>query len=114
MLRKVSLTIFLLAMSNIFMNLAWYGHLKFKDKPILVVILASWGIALVEYCFQVPANRMGNEYLTVTQLKVIQEILSLLTFSLFAIFMFKEKFTYNQGIAFVLLIASAYFATRKS
>jgi len=113
MIRKVSQTLVLLALSNIFMNLAWYGHLKFKDKPLLVVIFASWGIALFEYCLQVPANRIGNEVLTVTQLKVIQEILSLATFALFAIFMFKEKFNYNHLISFVLLIGAAYFATKK-
>ncbi|QYK54287.1 MAG: DMT family protein [Fimbriimonadaceae bacterium] len=113
MIRKVFQTVVLLALSNFFMNMAWYGHLKFKEKPLLVVILASWGIALLEYCLQVPANRIGNEVLTVTQLKVIQEVLSLATFGLFAIFMFREKFNYNHAISFVLLIGAVYFATKK-
>ncbi len=112
-MKKIPLTILLLLLSNVFMNLAWYGHLKFKDKPIAIVILASWGIALFEYCLQVPANRIGNEVLTVTQLKVIQDVLSLATFALFAIFMFKEKFNYNHVISFVLLVGAAYFATKK-
>jgi uncharacterized protein (DUF486 family) len=95
------------------MNFAWYGHLRFKDKPLLLVILASWGIAFFEYCFQVPANRIGNGALTVTQLKVIQEVITLLTFAVFAFFAFKEKPTTNHAIAFVLLIGASYFATKK-
>jgi len=105
-------TIGLLICSNTFMNTAWYGHLKFKDKPLPVVILASWGIALLEYCFQVPANRIGSDALTVTQLKVIQEVITLTTFALFAFFVFKERPTYNHAIAFVLLIGAAYFASK--
>lgn len=113
MVRKVATTVGLLLLSNAFMNLAWYGHLKFKDKPIWIAILGSWLIALVEYCFQVPANRIGNEVLTVTQTKIIQEVLSIGTFVFFAIFMFKEKPTVNQGIAVALILAAAYFATKK-
>lgn len=95
------------------MNVAWYGHLKFKDKPIFIVILASWAIAFVEYCFQVPANRIGSEALSVTQLKVLQEVSTLLTFVIFAFFAFKERPTWNQGIAFLFLICAVYFATKK-
>lgn len=112
-MRKIATTVGLLVLSNAFMNMAWYGHLKFKSAPILVAILASWGIALVEYAFQVPANRIGSDVLTVTQLKVIQEVISLTTFSIFAVVAFKERPTVNQGIAFVFIILAAYFATKK-
>ncbi len=110
---RVFYTVALLTASNLFMNMAWYGHLKFKDKPIFVVILASWGIAFFEYCLQVPANRIGNEALSVTQLKVLQEILSVATFAAFAIVYFKERLTYNHAISFVFLVFAAYFAVRK-
>lgn len=76
-------TIGLLLVSNIFMTFAWYGHLKFKESPLLIVILVSWGIALFEYCFQVPANRIGYGYFNATQLKVIQEIITLVVFVVF-------------------------------
>ncbi len=112
-MKKAALTVLLLTLSNVFMNAAWYGHLKFKEKPLLIVILASWGIAFFEYCLQVPANRIGNDVLTVTQLKVIQEVLSLATFAVFALVMFKEKPTMNHAISFVLLIGAAYFAVKK-
>jgi len=112
-MKKAAAAIALLVCSNCFMNMAWYGHLKFKDKPLLIVILASWGIAFFEYCFQVPANRIGNDALTVTQLKVIQEVISLSTFAVFAFFAFKERPTTNHLIAFVLIIAACYFATKK-
>lgn len=111
--KKFFATVALLAVANVFMNLAWYGHLKFKDKPMVIFILASWSIALVEYCFQVPANRLGAEVMSVTQLKVTQELLSISTFALFAVFMFKEKPTVNHLISFLLLIGAAYFAAKK-
>lgn len=95
------------------MNAAWYGHLKFKTAPIWIAILASWGIAFFEYCLQVPANRVGSDALSVTQLKIIQEVISLSTFALFAIFVFKEKPTVNHAIAFGLIIAAAYFVVKK-
>lgn len=95
------------------MNVAWYGHLKFKDKPLYVVIAASWGIALFEYCFQVPANRIGSGVLSVTQLKVIQEMITLATFGVFAFFAFKERPTTNHAIAFLFLVGAAYFAAKK-
>jgi uncharacterized protein (DUF486 family) len=111
-MRKIALTIGLLICSNTFMNIAWYGHLKFKDKPILLVILASWSIALLEYCFQVPANRTGSDVLNVTQLKVIQECITITTFAIFAFVVFKERPTVNHGIAFAFLIGAAYFAAK--
>ncbi|MBI1333486.1 MAG: DMT family protein [Armatimonadetes bacterium] len=95
------------------MNFAWYGHLKYKSSPILIAILASWGLAFFEYCFQVPANRIGSDALNPTQLKVIQEIISLSTFSVVAFVLFREKPTTNHGIAFLLMVAAAYFATKK-
>lgn len=112
-MKKAAAAIALLICSNCFMNMAWYGHLKFKDKPLYVVILASWGIAFFEYCFQVPANRIGSDTLSVTQLKVIQEVLSLSTFAVFAFFAFKERPTINHLIAFILLGGACYFATKK-
>lgn len=111
-MKRIIATVGLLICSNTFMNIAWYGHLKFKDKPLLLVILASWSIALLEYCFQVPANRIGSGALTVTQLKVIQEIITLLTFAVFAFVVFKEKPTTNHAIAFVFLIGAAYFVCK--
>jgi uncharacterized protein (DUF486 family) len=106
-------TIGLLILSNTFMNVAWYGHLKFKSAPLFPTILAAWGLAFIEYCLQVPANRIGSESLNVTQLKVIQELLSIGTFALFALLVFKEKPTLNTGISFALLLGAAYFAARK-
>ena len=95
------------------MNAAWYGHLKFKTAPVWLAILASWGIASLEYCFQVPANRIGSGALTVTQLKVVQEIITLLTFALFSFVVFKERPTTNHAIAFGLIVGAAYFAVKK-
>ncbi len=111
--KKIAAAVGLLLCSNVFMNLAWYGHLKYKSSPLMIAILASWGLAFVEYCFQVPANRVGSDVLTITQLKVIQEVISLLTFSVVAFALFKEKPTVNQGISFVLMVGAAYFATKK-
>ena len=79
------LPILLLIISNVFMTFAWYGHLKFKSTALWVVILVSWGIALFEYCFQVPANRIGHEYFNAAQLKTIQEVITLIVFSDFSI-----------------------------
>lgn len=112
-MKKIATTIALLLLSNTFMNMAWYGHLKYKNAALLTVIFASWGIAFFEYCLQVPANRVGSDVLSVTQLKVIQEVLSLSTFALFSTLVFKERFTHNQIIAFVLIVAAAYFAVKK-
>lgn len=112
-MKKILLTLGLLVCSNTFMNAAWYGHLKFKAAPIGLAILASWGLAFFEYCLQVPANRAGSEVLTVAQLKVIQEVLSLATFAVFAFFVFKERPTTNHAIAFSLIVAAAYFMVKK-
>ena len=104
------LPIVLLTCSNIFMTFAWYGHLKFKDKPLLVVILASWGIAFFEYCFQVPANRWGNSVYSASQLKIIQEVITLSVFVVFAIFYLGEKIRWNYIAAFVCVLVAVAFA----
>lgn len=113
MINRFWSTVLLLTLSNFFMNLAWYGHLKFKEKPLFVLILVSWGIAFFEYCLQVPANRIGSEVMSVSQLKILQEVLTLATFSVVAWFLFKEKPTVNQGISFLFLIGAVYFAFKK-
>ncbi len=113
MSKRVVTCILLLVCSNVFMNTAWYGHLKFKTAPLWLAILASWGIASLEYCFQVPANRIGSGAMSVTQLKVTQEIITLLTFALFSFIVFKEKPTTNHLIAFGLIVAAAYFIVKK-
>lgn len=94
----------LLVLSNIFMTFAWYGHLKFKTKPIILVIAVSWGIALFEYCFQVPANRIGHGILSAAQLKTIQEVITFLVFAFFSVFYLKEKLTVYDMVAFGLVI----------
>ena len=121
---KVVTTILLLLLANIFMTIAWYGHLKFADwkwlnKPALFhLILISWGIAFIEYCFQVPANKMGyNQHggpFNLVQLKVIQEVITLVVFTAFTLIVFKnETFRWNYVLAFVFLILAVYFVFRK-
>ena len=103
------LTILLLIISNAFMVVAWYGHLKFKDTPLWTVILVSWGIAFFEYCFQVPANRYGHGQFTTTQLKVIQMIVTLVVFSVFVVTFMGERLAWNHFVAFIFLIAASFF-----
>ena len=100
----------LLIVSNVFMTLAWYGHLKFKDAALWVVILASWGIAFFEYLFQVPANRRGASTLSVTQLKVVQECITLTVFTIIAYLLFGETLKWNNAVSYLLLIGAVYFA----
>jgi hypothetical protein len=104
------LPIVLLTCSNIFMTVAWYGHLKFKNKPLFVVIIASWSIAFFEYCFQVPANRWGNAVYSPFQLKVLQEIITLIVFVVFAFLYFGEKIRWNHLAALVCILAAVAFA----
>lgn len=104
------LPILLLTGSNVFMTFAWYGHLKFKEKPIWIIIFASWGIALFEYCLQVPANRWGNSVYSPYQLKVIQEVITLVIFVLFALAYFKTWPSWNQIAAFICILAAVGFA----
>ena len=105
-------TILLLTISNVFMNLAWYGHLKFKDQPLWVVILASWGLALFEYIFQVPANRIGSFEWTVPQLKVLQECITLVVFSLVAFALFRSPLKWNIIVSYAFIVGAVYFAFR--
>lgn len=100
----------MLTISNTFMTIAWYGHLKDKTKPILITILISWLIALPEYIFQVPANRIGSERLTLTQLKVSQECLTLIVFMAYAYFAFKEPVRWNNAVSMLLIVGAVYFA----
>jgi len=99
--------ILLLTVSNLFMTFAWYGHLRFKSAALPLVILVSWGIAFFEYCFQVPANRMGHGVYSAAQLKTIQEIITLLVFVAFSVFYLKERFQWNQALGFVLIVVAA-------
>ena len=103
----------LLIISNIFMTVAWYGHLKFKDKALWLVVLVSWLIAFVEYCFQVPANRIGHAYFSAAQLKGMQEVITLVVFALFSIFYLKENLRWNHYAGFVLLVLSAMLIFKK-
>lgn len=115
-------TIALLVISNAFMTLAWYGHIAFKSKlerfGVIAIILLSWGIALFEYCFQVPANRIGSTQFggpfSLWELKVIQEVVSLTVFTLFAVvFMRSEPLRWNHMAGFLCLILAVYFIFRK-
>ncbi len=106
-------TIFLLVVSNIFMTFAWYGHLKFKNTPLWTVIIISWLIAFVEYCFQVPANRIGHSHFSAAQLKIIQEVITLVIFSLFSIFYLREQFRWNYIIGYCFLIGAVFFFFKK-
>ncbi|MBQ4123927.1 DMT family protein [bacterium] len=107
------LPIILLTISNIFMTFAWYGHLKFKSTALWVVITVSWLIALLEYCFQVPANRIGHEYFSAAQLKTIQEVITLVVFSVFSILYLKEEFRWNYLVGFALIILAVFFIFKK-
>jgi hypothetical protein len=102
-------TILLLTISNIFMTFAWYGHLKFKSKPLWIVIIVSWAIAFFEYCFQVPANRIGHGQFTAPQLKTIQEVITLTVFAAFSIFYLREEFRWNYLVGFVFILLSVFF-----
>jgi uncharacterized protein (DUF486 family) len=106
-------TIILLLLSNIFMTIAWYGHLRFREVTLWKVILVSWGIAFFEYCLQVPANRIGSYTFSPAQLKTIQEIITLVVFSVFSILYLKEEFKWNYAVGFLFIIAAAFFIFKK-
>ena len=95
------------------MTFAWYGHLKYKGSALWIVILVSWGIALLEYCFQVPANRIGHEYYTAAQLKTMQEVITLVVFSIFSILYLKEDFQWNYLVGFILIILAVFVIFKK-
>lgn len=103
------LTIILLTISNVFMTFAWYGHLKHKESPLLLAILVSWLIAFLEYCVQVPANRWGSAQFTPVQLKIMQEIITLIVFSIFAVTYLGQTLSWNHLIAFVLIVGAVMF-----
>jgi uncharacterized protein (DUF486 family) len=105
--------ILLLVCSNLFMTYAWYGHLKdLRTRPLVVAIVASWGIALLEYCLQVPANRIGYQHFSLSQLKIIQEIITMCVFAAFAIFYMNERIKLDFVWAALCLVAAAYFMFR--
>ena len=103
------LPIVLLVLSNVFMTIAWYGHLKFTTKPLALVILASWAIAFIEYCFAVPANRIGHQVYSTAELKTMQEVITFAVFAVFSIYVLNEPLTINHAIGFVLIALGAFF-----
>ena len=106
-------TIALLTVSNIFMTMAWYGHLKYKQAPLWQVIFISWMIAFVEYCFQVPANRIGHAQFTAAQLKTIQEVITLIVFCVFSLVYLKENLKWNYLVGFSMIIGAVFFVFKK-
>ena len=110
---KYVLPIILLTISNVFMTFAWHGHLKYKSTLLWVVVLVSWGIAFFEYCFQVPANRIGHEVYNATQLKTIQEVITLIVFSIFSVAYLKEQFKWNYLVGFIFIILAVFFIFKK-
>jgi uncharacterized protein len=106
-------TIGLLIASNIFMTFAWYGHLKYKSASLVLVILASWLIALPEYALQVPANRIGHGHFSAAQLKTIQEVITLTVFAAFSVLYLKEPLTWNHALGFAFIALGAFFIFHK-
>lgn len=106
-------TIGLLTLSNVFMTFAWYGHLRYKASPLMIVILASWGIAFFEYCLQVPANRWGHGTFNAAELKTIQEVITLTVFAAFSELYLGEAFRWNHAAGFALIAAGAWLVFQK-
>lgn len=106
-------TIALLTVSNIFMTIAWYGHLKYKTSPLWIAVFVSWMIAFVEYCFQVPANRIGHYQYSAAQLKTIQEVITLVVFSVFSVVYLKEGLKWNYIVGFLLILGAVFFIFKK-
>jgi uncharacterized protein (DUF486 family) len=104
--------ILMLVASNVFMTFAWYGHLKFGSRPLWLVVIVSWGIALFEYCLAVPANRIGHSVYSTAQLKTMQEVITLLVFAVFSVTFLGEKLTLNHAIGFSLIFGGAWFVFR--
>ncbi len=102
----------LLVISNVFMTFAWYGHLKFTDRPLWLVVVASWGIAFIEYCFAVPANRWGHTVYSAAELKTMQEVITLSVFAAFSVLYLGERITLNHYVGFALICAGAFFVFR--
>ena len=107
------LTVGLLIASNIFMTFAWYGHLKYKTAPLWAAILVSWLIASVEYCFQVPANRYGHGRFSAAELKTMQEVITLVVFSVFSVTYLGESLRWNHALGFACLVAGAFLVFKK-
>ncbi len=105
--------ILLLLCSNLFMTFAWYGHLKFKAAPLALVVLVSWGIAFIEYCFAVPANRIGHAVYSAVELKTMQEVITLLVFAGFSVLYLKESLGWNHAVGFALIALGAWFVFQK-
>jgi uncharacterized protein (DUF486 family) len=103
------LPVLLLLVSNVFMTFAWYGHLKFTDRPLWIVILASWGIAFFEYCLAVPANRIGHAVYSTAELKTMQEVITLVVFAGFSVLYLREPFTLNHLVGFAFICVGAFF-----
>ena len=101
--------VLLLVASNVFMTIAWYGHLKFKQEALAIVILASWGIAFFEYCLQVPANRIGRLAYDPAELKAMQEVITLTVFAVFSVTYLGERLTVNHGVGFAFIALGAWF-----
>lgn len=107
------LTVFLLLLSNIFMTFAWYGHLKYKDSPLLWVILISWLIAFFEYCLQVPANRIGHGQFSAVELKTMQEVITLVVFTVFSWLYLGESLKWNHALGFGLMVVAVFIIFKK-
>jgi uncharacterized protein (DUF486 family) len=99
----------LLIVSNVFMTFAWYGHLKFTDRPLWLVVIVSWGIAFIEYCFAVPANRIGHTIYDAAELKTMQEVITLLVFAVFSVLYLGERLTLNHAAGFGCIALGAFF-----
>jgi uncharacterized protein (DUF486 family) len=106
-------TIILLTISNIFMTFAWYGHLRYRDRPLWEVTIVSWGIAFFEYCFQVPANRIGYGEFNGAQLKTIQEVITLTVFAVFSVLYLGEKLRWNYLAGFALIVFAVFVIFHK-
>jgi len=103
-------TVALLVISNAFMTVAWYGHLKYKKAPLLLVVIVSWAIAFFKYVFQVPANRIGSNYFSLTQLKIMQECITFVVFTVFAFLVFREPLRWNNLFSYCLFVGAVGFA----
>jgi uncharacterized protein len=102
-------TVILLTISNVFMTVAWYGHLRYKNAALWKVVLISWGIAFIEYCFQVPGNRLGHGRFTAAQLKTIQEVITLTVFCFFSVLYLREPLRWNYLVGFTFMAAAGFF-----
>ena len=105
--------VLLLTISNVFMTFAWYGHLKFKQSVMWKVILVSWLIAFAEYCFQVPANRLGHARFSAAQLKIMQEVITLAVFCVFSVLYLKEELKWNYLVGFALILGAVFFVFKE-